>query len=133
MKRVYAVLANVKVEPLLFAPGDISGERLLSMMKVDDNTRMFCVFLGAEISSLRRLIEMPLYMEAIMNILRSMQDNFDYPTFRSALTQQGFNRSQSAMLKLRLSLLDSCLEGGDETISVASHFKNGQLTIIEHA
>ena len=132
MKRVYAGLANVKVEPLLFAPGDISGERLLSMMKVDDNTRMFYMFLDAKISSLRRLIEMPLYMESIMNILRSMQDNFDYPTFRSALMKQGFNRGQSSMLKLRLSLLDSCLEGGDETNSVTSHFKNGNLTIIEY-
>ena len=50
MKRVYAGLTNVKVEPLLFAPGDISGERLLSMMKVDDNARMFYVFLDAESS-----------------------------------------------------------------------------------
>ena len=68
-----------------------------------------------------------------MNILRSMQENFDYSTFRSALTQQGFNKGQSAMLKLRLSLLDSCLEGGDATNSVTSHFKEGQLTIIEYA
>ena len=68
-----------------------------------------------------------------MTILRSMQDNFDYARFRSALTEQGFNKAQSAMLKLRLSLLDSCLEGGTETNSVASHFKKGQLTIIEYA
>lgn len=39
MRRVYAGLPNVKVDPLLFAPQDISGERLLSMMKVDDNAR----------------------------------------------------------------------------------------------
>ena len=40
MRKVYAGLPAVKVEPLLFAPGDISGERLLSMMKVDENARM---------------------------------------------------------------------------------------------
>ena len=41
MKKVYAGLPNVKVEPLHFAPEDISGGRLLAMMKVDENTRQF--------------------------------------------------------------------------------------------
>lgn len=35
------------------------------------------------------------------------------------------------MLKLRLSLLDSCLEGGDRTNSVTTYFKKGHLTIVE--
>lgn len=39
MTKVYANLPNVKVLPLHFAPEDISGERLLAMMKVDENTR----------------------------------------------------------------------------------------------
>jgi hypothetical protein len=39
MRAVYQGLPGVLVEPLHFAPGDISGERLLSMMKVDENTR----------------------------------------------------------------------------------------------
>lgn len=39
MRKVYAGLPRVTVEPLLFAPDDISGERLLAMMKVDENTR----------------------------------------------------------------------------------------------
>ena len=41
MKKVYAGLPNVKVEPLHFAPEDISGDRLLAMMKVDENSRRF--------------------------------------------------------------------------------------------
>ena len=41
MRKVYAELPSVRVEPLLFAPEDISGERLLSMMKVDGDTRQF--------------------------------------------------------------------------------------------
>ncbi|KAI0344940.1 hypothetical protein BDW22DRAFT_1469295 [Trametopsis cervina] len=113
MKKVYAGLPNVRVEPLLFGPGDISGERLLSMMKVDESSQM------------------PLYMESIMAILRSMQDEFDYYAFRTAIEQQGFNRSQMSMLRIRLSLLDSCLEGGTIENSVASHFGKGQLTIID--
>ncbi len=39
MRKVYAGLSDVRVEPLLFSPEDISGERLLAMMKVDDNGR----------------------------------------------------------------------------------------------
>lgn len=39
MRKVYAGLPTVRVEPLHFAAEDISGERLLAMMKVDENTR----------------------------------------------------------------------------------------------
>lgn len=39
MRTVYADLPGVKVEALRFAPGDISGERLLAMMKVDESDR----------------------------------------------------------------------------------------------
>jgi hypothetical protein len=39
MTRVYQGLPEVKVCPLHFAAEDISGERLLAMMKVDDGTR----------------------------------------------------------------------------------------------
>jgi hypothetical protein len=39
MQQVYAGLPGVRVKPLHFASGDISGERLLSMMKVDENAR----------------------------------------------------------------------------------------------
>lgn len=38
MRKVYKGIPEVIVEPLHFAPKDISGERLLAMMKVDDST-----------------------------------------------------------------------------------------------
>ena len=76
---------------------------------------------------------MPLYMEAIMAILRSMENNFNYVQFRDQLRTQKFNASQRAMLNLRLSLLDSCLEGGTTANRVSSHFRRGQLTIIEYS
>jgi hypothetical protein len=75
---------------------------------------------------------MPLYMEAIMNILRQMEDRFDYGAFRQKLQAQQFNPGQKAMLNLRLSLLDACLAGGTETNSMTTHFREGQLTIIEY-
>ena len=39
MRKVYAGLPAVRVEPLHFSPEDISGERLLAMMKVEENGR----------------------------------------------------------------------------------------------
>jgi hypothetical protein len=39
MRRLYAPLTSVTVAPLHFAPEDINGERLLSMMKVDVDSR----------------------------------------------------------------------------------------------
>lgn len=44
MRRVYAGLPNVKVEPLHFGVDDISGERLLAMMKVDENNRGYTAY-----------------------------------------------------------------------------------------
>lgn len=40
MTEVYAHLSHVEVKPLHFSAKDLSGERLLAMMKVDDNERM---------------------------------------------------------------------------------------------
>jgi hypothetical protein len=39
MKTVYQGLSHVRVEALRFSPDDISGDRLLAMMKVDDGGR----------------------------------------------------------------------------------------------
>ena len=74
---------------------------------------------------------MPLYMEAIMSILRSMESKFDYVQFREQLKAQKFNPGQKAMLNLRLSLLDGCLNEGTLENRVSTHFRMGQLTIIE--
>lgn len=115
MTRVYQGLPKVNVCPLHFAAEDISGERLLAMMKVDDATQM------------------PLYMEAIMAVLRSMdsEDTFNYDSFRQKLSEQKFNPSQKAMLNIRLALLDSCLEGGNSRNRASNYFKKGHLTIVD--
>ena len=41
MKKVYKGLPSVRVQPLHFSPQEISGERLLAMMKVDESTREY--------------------------------------------------------------------------------------------
>jgi hypothetical protein len=75
-------------------------------------------------------LDMPLYMECIMSILRDMA-TFSYDKFRRELKEQSFSGSQKQMLDLRLHLLDSCLKGGNAYNRVSNHFKKGQLTIIE--
>lgn len=67
-----------------------------------------------------------------MTILRSMEDDFSYARFRQMLAAQNLNPGQKSMLNLRLSLLDSCLKGGNTSNRVSAHFKQGQLTIIEY-
>jgi hypothetical protein len=68
-----------------------------------------------------------------MDILRSMEV-FNYHDFRKQLQEQArsFAPNQKAMMSLRLSLLDSCLKDGNVANRVASHFRHGQLTIIEY-
>ncbi|KAF8651072.1 hypothetical protein AX16_004934 [Volvariella volvacea WC 439] len=112
MKEVYASLPSVEVKPLHFAMPDISGERLLSMMKVDEGSNV------------------PLYMELIMTILRDMSE-FNYATFREKLKEYKLSPNQKAMLNLRLALLESCLKGGNKTNSVSTHFHKGHLTIVD--
>jgi hypothetical protein len=69
-----------------------------------------------------------------MDVLRNMEDTFNYTTFREELTARAkkFNKSQKSMLDLRLSLLDSCLDGGDRSNHAASFFRRGHLTIVEY-
>jgi hypothetical protein len=75
---------------------------------------------------------MPLYMETIMSLLRTMGDEFSYAAFRKMLQEQEFDKRQMAMLSLRLSLLESCIGGGTDENRVGRYFELGQLTIIEY-
>lgn len=66
-----------------------------------------------------------------MSLLRATEGPFDYNKFREDLKAQPLNGTQKTMLNLRLSLLDSCLKGGDAENRVTRHFRKGQLTIVE--
>ncbi|PVF91522.1 hypothetical protein CPB86DRAFT_802757 [Serendipita vermifera] len=99
-KKVYSNLKYVKVEALLV---------------VYDGCRQFRV---------------PLYLHTALAILRDMgSDNFSYRAFRKRLDKEEFNKSQLAMLQLRLDLLDSFLKGDGEDITY--FFKSGRLVIID--
>jgi hypothetical protein len=67
-----------------------------------------------------------------MSLLRkTAEGDFDYGAFRRALDKQYFSRLQRAMLHQRLALLDGCIQDGTPENRVSTHFKSGQLTIIE--
>lgn len=85
------------------------------------------------IAHLRSWLEMPIYMEAIMTILREMEHNFDYDLFCKKMKNLKLKSDQRTMLDLRLSLLNSCVKKGNSTKRVSSRFKKGQLTIVEYA
>ena len=59
----------------------------------------------ADAYSIRRL-EMPLYMETVMDLLRSSEGDFDYDNFKAKLEEQELQGTQRAMLNIRLQFLN---------------------------
>ncbi|PVF92780.1 hypothetical protein CPB86DRAFT_716798 [Serendipita vermifera] len=111
-KKVYSNLKYVKVEALHISEKDLNASRMLCMMGADN------------------LEQVPLYLHTALSILRDMgSDNFSYRAFRKRLDEEEFNKSQMAMLQLRLDLLDSFLKGDGEDITY--FFKPGRLVIID--
>ncbi|PVF91524.1 hypothetical protein CPB86DRAFT_770568 [Serendipita vermifera] len=111
-KKVYSNLEYVKVEALRISEKDLNASRMLCMMGADN------------------LEQVPLYLHTALSILRDMgSDNFSYRAFRKRLDGEEFNKSQMAMLQLRLDLLDSFLKGDGEDIT--HFFKPGRLVIID--
>ncbi|KIJ54327.1 hypothetical protein M422DRAFT_241577 [Sphaerobolus stellatus SS14] len=111
MRKTYAKFPNVTVNSLRFTSEDLTAERLLSLMKVDNGN-------------------MPLYMESIISLMRSMP-NFAYSKFRKQLDSEKFSPAQRSMLNIRLKILDSCLEQGNQFNCVSVQFQKGQLTIVD--
>jgi hypothetical protein len=130
MRRVYAELRDVRVAPLNFSPQDITGARLIAMLRMGENARAYALWHMAHFPYAG--VEFPLCIEAIMAILRGMEGAFDCSLFRERLLEQILSPRHKATLSLRLSLLDSCLQGGTPENSVVSHFRQGQLTIVEY-
>jgi hypothetical protein len=92
-KRFYDSLGfPVKVQPLLFTWSDLDVEDLRTLMHVAHD---------------------PLYMESVIDYLRSMQKQDSKPTFsefRSHIDKMEFSVSQRSPLELRLQLLASFLK-----------------------
>ena len=133
MKRVYSALPNVQVLPLHIAEKDLTGDRLLAMMKIDNDNSKPCWSLSPSCPFKRNLrrLELPLYMELVMALRRSME-NPSYAEFRKKLENLDLEPRQQKALNQRLSLLDYCLHGGNRSNTVTRHFQPGKLVIVEY-
>ncbi|KIY74182.1 hypothetical protein CYLTODRAFT_364601 [Cylindrobasidium torrendii FP15055 ss-10] len=115
LRRVYAAVSpRIIVEPLMFDEKELDAEAFLSLMAV-----------GGSPTS------MPLYMNTVMDILRTLGDKFTFTGFKNALAskQRTMNTNQLSGLDQRLSLLTSLVAKGKQ--GVWSRFNPGQLTIID--
>ena len=101
MRRVYENLPGVPKEkrpvvmPLFLQEGQLNVERMMKLMAIEDEGRT------------------ALYMEVVCRILRSMalrnpdKPGLDYQEFKRRLELENFNAAQTAMVTMRLGLLES--------------------------
>ncbi|KAJ3490105.1 hypothetical protein NLI96_g1681 [Meripilus lineatus] len=104
---------NVTVEPLAFSEQELDAEAFLSMMAV-----------GSSESA-------PLYIQAVLSILRDLGENFTYKAFEVQLEERkkNFNPAQLAGLEQRMALLHSFMSTGRDPMQ--SRFLEGRLTIVD--
>ena len=68
-----------------------------------------------------------------MSILRSMDGQYNYDEFSAQVAGLPvFFEAQQDVIRARLAPLDICTQAGNSTNRVSSHFKPGQLTIIQY-
>eukprot|EP00835_Amoeboradix_gromovi_P004416 NODE_343_length_10566_cov_0.542371.p1 type:complete len:601 gc:universal NODE_343_length_10566_cov_0.542371:7576-9378(+) len=99
-KKFYEGIPNCTILPLLFNWSDLNAPQLKSLMRVDSDDQM------------------PLYMSAILDMLRKFQKDDLLPSFsqfKSALTTKlKLTPAQNGPLDLRLKLLESLLSESKE-------------------
>ncbi|KAF1354313.1 hypothetical protein EJ07DRAFT_132806 [Lizonia empirigonia] len=95
ISKLYLRLPNVSVMPFRIKPQNLNITTMLTLMNVNESE------------------ETPLYMAQVTQILREMSTAggpFHYETFKLHLKKQKFNPTQTNMLQMRLSLLESFLD-----------------------
>ena len=121
MRKSYHV-TGAKVIPFYLSTKDLNCTRMMSLMHVEEGNKI------------------PLYMEVIQQILRSMGNKpFDYEKFKRAVEkkkQAEFTKEQNMPLDLRIQLLEAmlleCQKGKVESAgSIKAHFKQGEVTIVD--
>ena len=113
---------GASVVPFYLSTQDLNCARMLTLMRVEEGDKI------------------PLYMEVVQQILRSMANNaFDYWAFKKEIdekTMTEFSPQQRMPLELRFRLLEAmlleCQKGkAKKTCSVKEYFQAGQVTIID--
>ena len=114
---------GAEVVPFYLSTKDLNCSRMLSLMHVSEGD------------------EIPLYMQVVQQILRSMGNNeFDYSAFKRALQDKQkteFTQGQNMPLTLRIQLLEAMLLECQNRkqvrglVSVKAHFEPGTITIVD--
>ena len=119
MRKIYAN-TGATVTPLYLSTKDLNCTRMFSLMHVTEDGKI------------------PLYIQVVQQILRSMGEKFNYKDFKVKLTQKGseFTPQQKAPLNLRIQLLESILlecqsKKGGTSGSIKQHFRQGVVTIVD--
>ena len=101
--RFYKDVPNCTILPLLFKWSDLNAAQIKSLMRVSSDDKM------------------PLYMSAILDMLRKFQKSDKLPnfkTFKKALEELDLSEAQKAPLSLRLLLLESLILESPENASL---------------
>lgn len=113
---------GAKVIPFYLSTKDLNSTRMLSLMHVEEGNKM------------------PLYIEVIQQILRSMgNEPFHYAKFKHAIEEKKraeFTKEQKRPLDLRIQLLEAmlleCQKGKSQSSgSIKAYFKRGEITIVD--
>jgi hypothetical protein len=127
MKKLYTNLPGLAAEnqpevvPFKLRQRHLNIDNMMTLMNVKENDST------------------PLYMAVIWKILRSMaaarpdRPGISYPTFREAIAAQNFIKGQTAMLDMRLNLLESLLDKDEQQKGTSSIWscEAGSLTIVD--
>nr|QCF41197.1 CcxF [Bipolaris sorokiniana] len=114
ISRLYLQLPNISVTPFKIKPQNLDIAAMLKLMNVNESE------------------ETPLYMAQVSQILREMSTAggpFNYAVFKMHLKKQKFNPTQTNMLQIRLSLLESFLDMNDSFPE--TKFLPGEITIMD--
>ncbi|KAI2478951.1 DUF3723 domain containing protein [Pyrenophora tritici-repentis] len=114
ISKLYLRLPNVSVTPFRIKPQNLDITTMLTLMNVNESE------------------ETPLYMAQVTQILQEMSTAggpFHYETFKLHLKKQKFNPTQTNMLQMRLSLLESFLDMKN-TFS-ETQFLPGEIVIMD--
>lgn len=106
IRRTYAGLPNVVIEPLSIREQDLTTKRMMDLMAV------------------RKGETMPLYMHVVNRILRELRlrqqetgGSFDYKAFKAMLAREDLTDSQRVPLAQRLETLESFMAPTQESIT----------------
>lgn len=118
MRRTYAGLPNVTIEPLSIREQDLTTKRMMDLMAVKKSEAM------------------PLYMHVVNRVLRDLRlrqqqtgESFDYRAFKAMLAREDLTDSQRVPLSQRLETLESFMAPPQEAVATQKKKKKAVVAV----